>query len=968
VQDDLLARLGAALEGRYRIERELGRGGMATVFLARDLRHDRDVAIKVLLPHLAAALSPDRFLQEIHIAAQLQHPLILPLFDSGRADDLYYYVMPRIVGESLRQRLQREKRLPLDEAVRIGKEIGEALQYAHGQGVVHRDIKPENIMLTGGHPLVADFGIARALTVTDDARLTSTGVRFGTPLYMSPEQALGDPGLDARSDVYSLGCVVYEMIAGTTPYTGANLHAILSGHVLGTPPSLSTQRLGVPASVQAAVETALARDPADRFQSAAEFGRALSDPAWSGHRSRGGPWRWPGVGSATPLRAGIAVGIAGAIAAGVWALRSEVNAPPALDPNLVSVAPFDALGPGLGLWREGLMDMLSRNLNGAGPLRVVSPTVVARSWSGRADVASAGQVGRQNGAGLSVVGSIVSAGADSVRLAVTVVDVAAAEPLGDVEYAGPVSRMDVAVDSLTVGLLAALGRSRPIGAVHLGTPGSKSLPALKAYLQGEQYFRRADWDAAQRDFERAASLDPTFALAFYRIFETRFYKGTGIDSLMWSYALRAGQLNHGLAARESLMIAADSVLATVTDAPALDPEVARRRARVFGILELANRRFPDDAEVWYQLGRARNRVGYLAGIQPEQALQALDRAIAIDSSFAPAYVEAFSFSTIARGPEATRRYLQGYLALAPKGALADVARLALDLMDPARARSPAVAAVLDTASARMLYHTMSIFEYAGDSGETYVRLGRRLVERAHDPSLAADTALPRRSLGFGLAFRGHMAEALRVLGTDRLYLLGQIAALGAMPADSAGAVFDPLLRAVPAPLAGLVFALPWWAKQKNLPALDRARGIGERQAERVPTARFLAAAAAAWRTLAAGDSAAALTAFLALPDLPNFEGIGDWERYTAIRLLNDRGRFQEALIRLDREIPSTAFPWDVVLLLERARAEEGLGHRSRAARTYARVADLWARADPFLQPTVAAARAASARLRGTDSS
>ncbi len=956
---DVLDRLRAALADSYRIERELGSGGMATVYLGHDLRHDRDVAIKVLLPKVAAALSSERFLQEIHIAAQLQHPLILPLFDSGQADGLYYYVMPRIVGESLRQRLEREKRLPLDEALRLGREVAEALEYAHGKNVVHRDIKPENIMLSGGHPLVADFGIARAFGDSSSPRLTSTGIRFGTPLYMSPEQALGDPSLDHRSDIYSLGCVIYEMIAGSPPYTGTSLQAVISGHLRGTPPALTTTRTGVPAAVWGAIETALAKEPADRFQTSGEFARALADPSQA-RRLRRSPR--PALGrTALAVLAGAVVAVAG------WAGWSRWSQRPALDPNLVAVAPFDAFGPGLDVWREGLMDMLSRNLNGAGPLRVVSPSVVLRSWSGRADVASARRVGLETGAGLSVVGSIVSAGADSVRLAVTVVDVANAKPLGDVEFGGAVSRIDVAVDSLTVGLLAAVGRTRPIGAVSLGTVRSGSLPALKAYLQGEQYFRRAEWDSAGRHFERAASLDPAFALAFYRIFQTRFYKGTGgVDSLMWSYALRAGALNRGLAPRESLMIAADSVLAAVSGAPALDAEAQRQSRRVIAILELANRRFPDDAEVWYELGRARNRIGYLVGVQPEAALAALDRAIALDSTFGPAYVEAISFATLARGQEATRRYLNAYLALDPNGTLADVARLALDLMDPVRSRSDAVARTLDTASARTLYHTANIFEFAGDSAETFIRLGRHLVERGHDPSLAADPALPRRTLGFGLAFRGHMAEALSLLGTDRLYLVSQIAVLGAMPSDRAAAVFAQVLRTKPAPQSELVFALPWWAQQGDTTALTRAIMLGDREAGRDPAARYLAESARAWRTLAFGDSAAALTQFLQLPDFPNYYGIGDWERYMAIRLLNDARRFDEALTRLNREVPSTAFPWDVVLLLERARVTEGLGQPEAAAKLYGRVADLWFRGDSAVQPIVSAARVAALRLRPAD--
>src|SRR5690349_1764668 len=939
---------------------------MATVYLGRDLRHDRHVAVKVLSPLIAASISPERFLQEIHIAAQLQHPLILPLFDSGQADGLYYYVMPRIVGESLRQRLQRETRLPPDEAVRLGREIAEALDYAHAHGVVHRDIKPENILLTGYpphegnsaggyHPLVADFGIARALHSTGGTRLTSTGIRVGTPLYMSPEQALDDPALDHRSDIYSLGCVIYEMISGSPPHTGASLHAIVSAHVTEKPPALTAPGVTIPAGLRAAIETALAKEPAQRFQTAGAFARALADPTQARLPPRRRPR--PSVATVVALLAGIV------IASATWVAWGRVSRPPAVDPNLVAVAPFDVLGPGLELWREGLMDVLARNLNGAGPLRVVPPTVVVHNWSGRADVASARQVGLSTGAGLSVVGSIVGAGPDSVRLSVTVVDVAANQPLADIEYAGRVSRMDVALDSLTLGLLAAVGRTRPIGAVRLSTARSSSLPALKSYLQGEQYFRRADWDSAGHLFERAANLDPTFALAFYRIFQTRFYKGTGLDSVMWSYALRAGALNHGLAPRDSLMIAADSILAAVSDAPALDPDAQRQRERVIATLELANRRFPEDAEIWYELGRARNRIGYLVGVPLEQALDALDRSIALDSSFAPAYVEAFAFSTTARGPAATRRYLEGYLALEPRGLLADVARLALDLMDPRRSRSEAVSRTLDTASARMLYHTSSIFEFAADSTETFIRLQRELVKRAHDPSLAADPALPRRSLAFNLAFRGHMAEALRVLGTDRIYLLFQIAVLGAMPRDSAAAVLNPLLDAAGKPRDELVFALPWWATVHDTARLGRAIALGKRNAGQSPSSRFLAEAAQAWRTLAEGDSATALEQLMRLPHFVNYEGIGDWERYTTIRLLNDAGRFAEARTRLDREIPSTAFPWDVVMLLERARSSEGLGQRELAADQYARVADLWVHGDSALQPTVTAARAAAARLR-----
>jgi len=268
--------LATALSDRYRIERELGAGGMATVYLAEDLKHRRQVAVKVLRPELASALGPERFLREITITAQLDHPHILPLLDSGQAGASLFYVMPFVEGESLRDRLVREKQLPLDDALRIAGEVADALGYAHGRGVIHRDIKPENILLSGGHARVADFGIARAVSAAGGEKLTQTGMAVGTPTYMSPEQALGEAALDGRSDLYSLGCVLYEMLTGEPPYTGPTAQAVIAKRMMEPVPRVSTLRNTVSPALETTITRALARSPADRFASAEELVRALA--------------------------------------------------------------------------------------------------------------------------------------------------------------------------------------------------------------------------------------------------------------------------------------------------------------------------------------------------------------------------------------------------------------------------------------------------------------------------------------------------------------------------------------------------------------------------------------------------------------------------------------------------------------------------------------------------------------------
>ena len=276
MSDDAQARLARALSDRYRVERELGSGGMATVYLAHDLKHDRDVAIKVLHPDLGAALGGERFLSEIRTTARLQHPHILPLLDSGEADGLLYYVMPVVTGETLRARLERERQLPIPDAVRIAREVAQALDYAHRQGVIHRDIKPENVLLHDGSALVADFGIALAVQSAGGQRMTQTGLSLGTPQYMSPEQAMGERTIDARTDQYALGAVTYEMLTGDPPFAGSSVQAIVAKVLSEKPTPIRTLRDTVPAHVEAAVLAALAKLPADRFASTDAYARALA--------------------------------------------------------------------------------------------------------------------------------------------------------------------------------------------------------------------------------------------------------------------------------------------------------------------------------------------------------------------------------------------------------------------------------------------------------------------------------------------------------------------------------------------------------------------------------------------------------------------------------------------------------------------------------------------------------------------
>src|SRR5438132_5722243 len=314
--------LQSALGERYKCEGEIGAGGMATVYLARDLRHKREVALKVLRPELGAVLGTERFLSEITVTANLQHPNLLPLFDSGEAGGLLFYVMPFVRGESLRAKIDRERQLSVDEGVRIAVAVASALQYAHENGVIHRDLKPENILLQSGQPVIADFGIALAVSKAGGTRVTQTGLSLGTPQYMSPEQATGDREIDARSDIYSLGAVTYEMLAGEAPHIGNSAQAIIAKLMTSEPRPLHMMRSTVPVHVAAAVEKALAKLPADRFASANDFAQALQNPHFTISTRSGIAAQIAGGNIAAKRWKRIAIGAAGlavlAVAAGLW--------------------------------------------------------------------------------------------------------------------------------------------------------------------------------------------------------------------------------------------------------------------------------------------------------------------------------------------------------------------------------------------------------------------------------------------------------------------------------------------------------------------------------------------------------------------------------------------------------------------------------------------------------------------------
>jgi TolB-like protein/tRNA A-37 threonylcarbamoyl transferase component Bud32/Tfp pilus assembly protein PilF len=465
--------LATALADRYVIERELGTGGMATVYAAQDLKHQRRVAVKVLRPDVAAALGAERFLREITTTASLRHPHILPLYDSGEAGGFLFYVMPCAEGESLRDRLERERQLPLEDALQITREVADALAYAHGRGVIHRDIKPENILLESGHAVVADFGIARALDAAGAGALTQTGMAVGTPAYMSPEQASGEKTLDGRSDLYALGCVLYEMLAGQPPFTGATAESIVYQQLAATPRGITEVRPGVPAAVAAALARLLAKTPADRPGTGMVLIEALR-----------------GAQTATPVSVAI----------------------PAPERS-IAVLPFTNMSadPENEFFADGIAEEIINALTKLPGLRVAARTS-AFSFKGKTEDLRA--IGEKLGVTNVLEGSVRKAG-NRLRITAQLISVADGYHAWSERYDRELHDIFAIQDEIAAAVVERFKLTLDAAAGSLVQAGTASVEAYQLYLKGRAllYRRGPNIETARECFEQAVTLDPQYALA-----------------------------------------------------------------------------------------------------------------------------------------------------------------------------------------------------------------------------------------------------------------------------------------------------------------------------------------------------------------------------------------------------------------------------------------------------------------------
>ena len=970
---DTFQRLIAALGERYTLEREIGAGGMATVYLAKDLRHGRNVAIKVVRPELSGPGGIARFLREIELAARLQHPHILPVFDSGTVDDgaggqTPYFVMPFVEGETLRGRLGREKQLPVDDAISLAAEVADALAYAHAHGVVHRDIKPENILMSGGHGVVADFGVAKALATgqrpegpedqRDPSALTQIGLAIGTPHYMAPEQATGRDPVDARADQYSLGSVLYEMLAGVPPFAGGAAQSVVARNMTAPRPHVGKVRHDVSDALEDIVIRAMAIDPADRFPDMSALAAALRQA-----RTTTRPRKKTMVVIAA---AAIAAGAAGAVA---WLATRPSAIAVTEEAETIAVLPFSASGPGVEVLGEGMVDLLATNLQGVGGIKAVDPRLVLRRW-GKRDADDPGgmdealALGRDLDAGSVVMGSAVSAGG-TVRLAADLYAVAGGERLGRAQVDGPADSILPLVDRLSVALLRDVWRSRePLPSLDIASLTTDSIAALRAYLQGERYYRRFALDSALAAYTRAVEVDSTFALAHLRRALVYGWTG-GYGSPASHEAAEAGfrfaerlpprsrRLLEGYRAfEEGSPRAIDSMRAYVTE-------------------------YPEDLEGWYTYAEVLYHLRDIEPNSPDTIIAAFDKVIARDSSLTPAVIHPLELTLMYRDSARFGRYLRLFERTAPpRHAVAH--RVAAGLAWGPPPSDSALRAGLASVPYAALNAVVSVYRDETATSDTILARFARAVNAL--PANSRGRRFEAINRGFALVGFGRLHEVRALVDTvaaispgAAVGLLGWPILLGIAPRSSGESRLDSLLLRDP-DVAGnprmIAFteAIKAMARGQTDDAIRKAsEGMGLPDASSDSTRnRGMLEATVGWARLVDGDTAAGIAALrsgLAKTGGPNTTESTAFLRFQlALALAANSDTRAEGISRLRYGFDAAALYLLPLAHLALGRTYEAAGKTDSAAMAYGRFVRLWDKADPELRGRVTEAREALQRL------
>lgn len=956
---------------------------MSRVFLARDTTLGRDVVVKVLSPELVQELSVERFGREIALAAALQHANIVPVLSAGvTGDGLPYYLMPFVEGASLRDRVGGGRTMPIADVLLVLTDACRALAYAHGRGVVHRDIKPDNVMLSGGAALVTDFGIAKAMssarTTTSDSQLTRMGTSLGSPAYMAPEQGAGDPDTDHRADLYALGAMAYELLTGAPPFGDRPAHAQLIAHLSEPPKSVTALRPDVPEPLAQLVMRCLEKDPADRPQHAAEVLEQLADAASVSRTGTTGQYGARAAApvsststtnaTAAPRRGSRALAIGGAavavVAAVAWfAMRAPAKAA-GPDASLVAVMPFSVRDASLGVWREGLVDILSRSLDGAGALRSVSPSMSIAQSPERADVTTATALGTSLGAGLVLFGDISPLGKDSVRLRAALVNVADSAVRHEVDVSGDALRIDALADSLALRLLRAMGSTGSLAqGSRVSSMGTSSLAALKSYLHGQQFYRRGVVDSSRIAYEAAVGIDSTFALGWRGV--ASVYIRTGREAAPEAQAAldRAIRLFRGGSPRDSLLLRGDALRLAVVRRTAVANEAVSDIPAVTALLTAlreSTSRYPGDAELWLELGDAGYHFGELAGVADTAILADFTRAIALDSMMLVPYVHAYSLALRTGRLREAATYARGLKRLSAAG-VAPYYDLQASLLDSAPSLSTIARSKLDSLPLAYVAQSLQDLGTSPEASALSLAIATQQAARlAANPTLPDSAAFAQRLL-FAQAQRG------KSIATPQLLSVGdraQLAQMGLLPTAEVLGEARSLLASQPASLTSTLAlfagARDTASMQLLVKALDSvdvaARARGQERIAHVGDA------ARAYLALARGDSAAALRGFLALPMA--MCSSAPCAALTSARLLVQAQRDAEAARLLDRAIPTAMSAIGAApMMLLRAEIAERMRDRATARKWYARVVAHWGSGDPPVQSTVTAARTGLTRVR-----